>query len=104
MSRRRRAEPSISPSGRVEVVTRPAWRLTAAARAPRALAGLVACVVMVAGVRTIIAGAPEPSPPPPAPAGSDLGAESFAEAFVRAYLTWDADQPERREQALATFG
>jgi len=73
------------------------------ARAPRVVAGLVAVVVMLAGVRAIVAGPPEaPPPPPPAPV-VDSGAQAFAEGFVRSYLTWNADDPEGRDAQLAAY-
>ena len=90
-------------NGRVELVTRPAWRVTLAARAPRIVAGVLAAVVMVAGLRAIVAGPPAPpaaARPAPAP---DQAAASFAEAFVRSYLSWDPARPDERERALARF-
>lgn len=89
--------------GRAELVTRPAWRVTLAARAPRILAGLLAGVLMIAGLRAIIAGPPPPPPAPTAAYAPDQGAASFAEAFVRSYLSWDPARREEREQALARF-
>ena len=95
--------PGAGAGGRVEVLARPSWRVALSARAPRAIAGLVAAVVMLAGVRAIVTGpaaAPEPPPAPPAP---DTAAQTFAEGFVRAYLTWDAEHPEGREARLAAY-
>lgn len=94
---------SAPPNGRVETFTRPAWRVALSARWPRIVAGLVAAVVMVAGVRAIVAGAPAPPPVPPAPPVADSGAQAFAEGFVRAYLAWDPRDPEGRDARLAAY-
>ncbi|HWX44645.1 MAG TPA: conjugal transfer protein [Solirubrobacteraceae bacterium] len=37
------------------------------------------------------------------PAQQDLAAEGFATLFARAYLTWEGQDPEARERALAPF-
>jgi hypothetical protein len=73
----------------------------ALARAPRALAATLAAVLIIVGLRTIIAG------PPPAPARAraqaptiDLGAQGYATEIADAYLAYDPTQPEVREQAL----
>src|SRR3954451_24919311 len=75
------------------------WR----ARAPRvlALAGLLVCAVLV--LRP--AARPQASTEPPArvQTPSDLRAEGFAEAFARAYLSWDATNPESHERAVARY-
>jgi len=92
-----------STKGRVEVLTRPAWRVALSARAPRIVAGLVAAVVMVAGVRAIVAGPPAPPVAPPPVPVADSGAEAFAEGFVRAYLTWDPADLEGRDSELAAY-
>src|SRR3954469_15061441 len=75
------------------------WR----ARAPRvlALAGLLVCAVLV--LRS--AARPEATTEPPARVQTpfDLRAEGFAEAFARAYLTWDAADPASHERAVARY-
>lgn len=73
------------------------------ANLPRYAAWVVIAILALGGVRAIVAG---PPPAPPAakvePPG-DLAAESFAEAFTRAYLTWDPARPEQRDERLATY-
>src|SRR3954470_1058027 len=73
------------------------------ARAPRALAlaGLLVCAVLV--LRPAVR--PEASTEPPArvQTPSDLRAEGFAEAFARAYLTWDAADPASHQRAVARY-
>lgn len=75
------------------------WR----ARAPRLLVGGCVAVLALAGLRAAIAPAPQVPPPARQAAVPDLRAGAFAEAFARAYLTWDPDRPEQREQRLAHF-
>lgn len=85
------------------VTGQPLWRAKAAARSPRA-AFLIACAVLaVVGVRTLVS--PKPLKPAEPRAGIvvDAGAQSFAEAFARAYLTWDAESPESHERAVGRF-
>jgi hypothetical protein len=96
------SEPAHSGSfGRATLVARGA-RLRA--RAPRiAFFGLIA-ILSIAGLRSIL----EPPPEPAAAAragqrGHDIAAQSFAEGFVRAYLTWHADDGGERERRLAQY-
>ena len=73
------------------------WR----ARAPRLALYLAAGVLSLAGIRAIAAPS-QPAPvAPPATAPVDLEAHALAERFARAYLTWDARHPERREARLS---
>jgi conjugative transposon protein TcpC len=74
------------------------------ALAPRiAFYGLVG-ILAVAGLRAALAPAEEPVAAPRVESqASDLGAESFAEAFARTYLTWQADGEDERERLLAPF-
>jgi hypothetical protein len=44
-----------------------------------------------------------PSAPQRGAAPPDLAAEGFATLFARRYLTWDAANPQARQQALAAF-
>ena len=74
------------------------------ARVPKILAAVLVCLLSVTGLRVILSGPPQPAPARTISAPtSDQGAASFAEAFARAYLTWDAERPDAREQALAPF-
>jgi len=92
-----------SDNGRVERVQRPAWRVQATARAPRTVALVLAGVLMVAGLRTIIAGPPEPPAAAKQVAASDQTADAFADGFVRAYLTWNPDRLDQRQRRLAAY-
>lgn len=85
------------------VSSRLAWLVRLSGQAPRAafIAGLA--IMSVAGLFNVLRGAPEPAPLRAAEPTRDLAAESFAEAFTRAYLTWDATRPERHERGVAAF-
>jgi hypothetical protein len=89
----------------VTVTTRPLWRIRLARDLPRHLLQALAAMGLLASARIAI------DPPrallPAAllrrPAIADLGAEGFASLFARRYLTWEAQDPEARERALAPF-
>jgi conjugative transposon protein TcpC len=73
--------------------------------APRVLVYVTLGILSLTGLRTIVAGAPEPVVHAAAggSARGDLSAQGFAESFARAYLSWDAAAPERRERALGAY-
>lgn len=83
-------------------------RIAAARRralAPRRAFFAVAAALALLGVKALVLGLPEP---PPAKASAPeqappLSAAGFAEAFARAYLTWDSGAPEQRVRALRPF-
>jgi hypothetical protein len=88
---------------RVEIASRPLWRVRWLARAPKLALGLLVGVLTLAGLRSVIAGPPAaPSPRATSPA-PDVAAEGFAEAFSRAYLTWHASTGEEQERRVAGF-
>jgi len=74
------------------------------ARAPRIVFLGLIVILSITGLRTIF----EPGAEPAAAVrveqrGDDVAAQTFAEGFVRAYLTWDAADPAERERQLARF-
>jgi hypothetical protein len=71
-------------------------------RLPRYVASAVALILMLAGLRAIVAPPQAAAPVGPAPT-RDPAAEDFALQFARAYLTYDAARPAARERALAPF-
>lgn len=89
----------------VTVTSVPLWRIRLARDLPRALLLAVALAGLAASARFAIA-PPRPSAPvrayPQAPA-RDLAAEGFAQLFARRYLTWEADDPEAHQRALASY-
>ena len=89
--------------GESGTASRPLWAVRAAARAPR-IAVLAVCGLLVfVGGRALLAPQPQLSAQPRSVAPVDVAARSFAEAFARTYLTWNADEPEARESAIARF-
>lgn len=72
------------------------------ARLPRYAATAVALILMLAGLRAIVA-APEAAAPSAPAATRDPAAEDFALQFARAYLSFDAARPDQHERALAPF-
>jgi hypothetical protein len=89
----------------VSIVTRPLWRVRLAREMPRHLLHALAVAGLVASVRVAID--PPRATVPAAllrPAATqDLAAEGFATLFARSYLTWEAQDPEAHERALAPF-
>jgi hypothetical protein len=88
---------------RTTVVSKPAWLVRSAGRAPRAAFITGVAILSLVGLLNVLRGAPEPVAFRAAEPTRDLAAESFAEAFTRAYLTWDAARPERHQNEVAAF-
>lgn len=88
---------------RSTVVSRPAWLVRSAGRVPRAAFVASFTILSLVGLLSLFRGAPESVTFRAAGPARDLTAESFAEAFTRAYLTWDAAHPERHENEVAAF-
>jgi len=72
------------------------------AAAPRYLVSVAALLLVVVGLRTLLASPPVPSVAV-APRGADAPSQDFALQFARAYLTFDARWPSLRTRALAPF-
>lgn len=89
----------------VTVATKPLWRIRLTRELPRLLLLGASVAGLLASARFAIA-PPRPTTPargrPAAPA-QDLAAEGFAQLFARSYLTWEADDPEAHQRALAPF-
>jgi Conjugative transposon protein TcpC len=73
------------------------------ALAPRVLVWLALGLLCSAGLRAIIERPSQAVPAAGGDPGIDLPAAAFAESFVRAYLSWDPLEPERRERTLAGY-
>jgi hypothetical protein len=85
------------------VVTRPMWLVRGAGSLVRvAVIGLIG-IFAVSGFLGLFIGKSESARGRRAEPPRDLAAESFAEGFTRAYLTWDASHPERQEQQVSAF-
>jgi hypothetical protein len=94
-----RAHPTVT------IAARPLWRV----RLERNLLHRLLHMVALAGLLATARLALDP-PRATVPAASlratdpqDLAAEGYATLFARAYLTWEAQDPEARERALAPF-
>jgi hypothetical protein len=89
----------------VTVVSRPLWRIRFGRELPRRLVYATAAVGLAASARLAV-DPPRATVPAAllrrAPA-QDLAAEGYATLFARAYLAWEARDPEARERALAPF-
>jgi hypothetical protein len=89
----------------VTVTTKPLWRIRLTRELPRMLLLGVSFAGLMASARYAIA--------PPRPVASararaaapaqDLAAEGFAQLFARRYLTWEANDPEAHQRALAPY-
>lgn len=87
----------------VQITTRSSARSALAGRVPRVAVGALIAVFALAGVRASVAGPPQAQIRPATEPRDFAGAESFAEAFVRAYLGWDAERPEAHERGVARY-
>jgi hypothetical protein len=90
----------------VDVSTKPLWRIRLWLELPRYLLCALSLVGLAASARFAIA------PPSPVPdrgiaravsAPADLAEQAYAQLFARAYLTWEANDPEAHLLALASF-
>jgi hypothetical protein len=95
----------LAPSSRVEVQHTSVRRMRMLARTPRLLATGLAVVLILAGLRTVVLGAPAPKIQRVyEPASDNIGVEGFAEAFARAYLTWNGSgEVQSYYQSLAIY-
>lgn len=79
----------------------PLWRVRTAARASRAVVLAACAVLVVVGLRTLLAPAREAPTGATYRATTDTTAAGIAETFARAYLTWESEGFEERDAALA---
>ena len=98
--RRRRGKRQDWPA----VAVRSAARERIVARTPRALIALGLVVLSALGLRALVASPSQAPLSGAGPASADLEATGLAEAFARAYLSWDAERPQDRERALERLG
>ena len=81
----------------------PIWRLRAAARAPRAFLLLAVAVLAALGIKALLTPTERWTPVTAGAPAGELGAVAFAELFARAYLTWNTDAADERDEALSHF-
>jgi conjugative transposon protein TcpC len=89
----------------VAISSRPLWRIRLGRELLRHLLHAVAVAGLLASARFAL---DPPRPPLPEAllrrsAPADLAAEGFATLFAQRYLTWEEQDPEARESALAPF-
>ena len=97
--------PGIPGHARVTIAARPLWQIRVAREWPRYLLSALAVAGLAASARFAI-DPPRPAAPRVAshgPAPPDLAAQGFASLFARAYLTWNAADPQAHERNLASF-
>ena len=90
---------------RVTVDAKSLWRIRLARELPRMLLLGVSFAGLAASARYAIA-PPRSATPTRVRAAApsrDLAAEGFAQLFTRRYLTWEANDPEAHQRALAAY-
>lgn len=86
------------------IVTRSLRSVQFRARVPRAVALLLVVILCIAGLRAILAPArTEVVARPVAAPATDQGADGFAQAFTRAYLSWKADDSGAYQAAVSQY-
>jgi hypothetical protein len=96
---------AVRPRAAVTITPRPLWRIRLAREAPRHLLHALVLAGLLASARFAL-DPPRATVPTALLRGApaqDLAAEGFATLFARAYLTWEGQNPEARERALAPF-
>jgi len=91
---------------RVDTSAKPLWRIRLRLELPRYLLCALSLAGLAASARFAIA-----PPSPRLPRGAqrsavpvpDLAEQAYAQLFARAYLTWEASDPEAHRLALASF-
>lgn len=91
-------------AGGVELVPRAARATRVVAQGPRVVVLATLGVLAIAGARAAIAGpGVAPMPVRAAAPGENLSAQGFAQAFARAYLSWDSRYPERHADQVSPY-
>lgn len=104
MIRLRKPPPdTVAAAGGRAATTRSTRSVRLQAHAPRIAFYLVIAVMVAAGVRATFGESAAPAAAAPEVHGPDQGAQTFAEAFARTFLTWDADDADTRDADLAAF-
>ena len=90
---------------RVARTVRPARATRRLGRAPGTVAAVALLLLAAVGVKATLAprAASTPSPRAPAAGVRDITEQGFAQAFARAYLSWDARHPDQHQRQVAAF-
>ena len=92
-------------SRRIARTVRPARVTRRLARTPGMLAILALVLLAAVGVKATVAPRTPAARPSRAPVvgGHDITEQGFAQAFARAYLSWDARRPDQHQRQVAAF-
>src|SRR3954471_8993082 len=99
------ATATVTPRRRLPRAVRPARTTRRLARMPSRIAIGALLVLAAVGVKATVAPrtASVATPAAPATDARDITAQGFAQAFARAYLSWDARDPEQHQRQVAPF-
>ena len=96
----------VAPRWRVARTVRPARVTRRLGRAPATLAVIALLLLAAVGIKATLAPRATSSPPPARAATAgvrDITEQGFAQAFARAYLSWDARHPDQHQRQVAAF-
>jgi Conjugative transposon protein TcpC len=98
-------ETSAAPTRGARRTVRPARATRRRARVPSQVAIGALVVLAAVGVKATVAprAASVAAPVAPTTDARDITAQGFAQAFARAYLSWDARDPEQHQRQVAPF-
>src|SRR3954462_5247136 len=84
---------------------RPARVTRRLARAPGTAVAIALLLLAAVGVKATLAprAVSRPAPQTSAAEVGDITEQGFAQSFVRAYLSWDAQQPDQHRRQVASF-
>src|SRR4051794_3817420 len=99
------ASATVRPRRRLPRTVRPARTTRRVARVPSRIAIGALLVLAAVGVKATVAPrtATVTATAAPATDARDITAQGFAQAFTRAYLSWDARDPEQHQRQVAPF-
>jgi hypothetical protein len=99
------AAESPATGRRVTRTVRPARVTRRLARAPGTAVAVALLLLAAVGVKATLAprAVSTPAPPTSAAGASDITEQGFAQSFARAYLSWDAQQPDQHQRQVAPF-
>ena len=99
------AAESPAPRRRVARTVRPARVTRRLARAPGTAVAIALLLLAAVGVKATLAprAVSTPAPQTSAAGVGDITEQGFAQSFARAYLSWDAQQPDQHQRQVAPF-
>src|SRR3954464_5671912 len=97
--------PGDGPAGswRVAGTVRPARATRRLGRAPGTMVAVALLLLAAIGGKATLAPRAASTPPPRTPSAGvrDITEQGFAQAFARAYLSWDARRPDQHQRQVA---